>query len=300
MELRDMEYFSVVAERGHLGRAADALGMSQSALSKCLRRIEVSVGTKIVVRTAKGVELTAAGTALLSHVSKLRLAHEDINREITDLEQGRAGHVRIGITPGLGEELIGPACSSLLNEAPKATLKVKVLTPDELLDGVAKGELDLALTNTSATPPENLVHEQLLNDEFVIYASLNHPLARRKKLTLGDIAREKWTAHIGSYSWETLRQAFTERKLIPPRISLESDSLSVRFNAITSSGRLGFTSRQVVRHAAPRFRFAELRVNDFAYARHLGLFYRQHAYLSPATQRFIEILKVVTKEIAAE
>jgi len=88
MELRDVEYFTVVADRGHVGRAADALGMSQSALSKCLRRIERSVGTKIVVRTAKGIELTAAGSTLLSHVSRLRLAHEDIGREIADLARG--------------------------------------------------------------------------------------------------------------------------------------------------------------------------------------------------------------------
>ena len=54
MELRDIEYFAVIAEHGHLGRAADALGLSQPALSKSLRRLEQALQVKLVKRTPKG------------------------------------------------------------------------------------------------------------------------------------------------------------------------------------------------------------------------------------------------------
>jgi len=64
MELRDIEYFAVLAEHGNVGRAAAALGISQPALSKCLQRLETALATKLVDRTTKGVELTAEGTAL--------------------------------------------------------------------------------------------------------------------------------------------------------------------------------------------------------------------------------------------
>src|SRR5689334_4923868 len=66
MELRDIDYFAVVAHHGHLGRAAEALGLGQPALSMSLRRLEQSAQAKLVKRTAKGVELTAVGAALLS------------------------------------------------------------------------------------------------------------------------------------------------------------------------------------------------------------------------------------------
>ena len=66
MELRDIEYFTVVAEHGNLGRAAEALGLSQPALSKSLRRLEHEIGAKLVKRTPKGVELSAEGMALLN------------------------------------------------------------------------------------------------------------------------------------------------------------------------------------------------------------------------------------------
>src|SRR5687767_28790 len=99
MDLRDIEYFAVLAEHGQLVRAAEALGLSQPALSLSLRRLEKSAQAKLVKRTPKGVELTAVGTALLSHVRRLRLARDDLAREVADLAQGRAGNLRIGASP---------------------------------------------------------------------------------------------------------------------------------------------------------------------------------------------------------
>src|SRR5687767_10853041 len=122
MELRDIEYFAVIAEHGHLGRAAEALGLGQPALSISLRRIETAAGAKLVKRTPKGIELTAVGSALLSHVRRLQLARNDLAREVADLAHGRAGHVRIGSSPANEHTLLPDVCSSLLMETPKVTL----------------------------------------------------------------------------------------------------------------------------------------------------------------------------------
>jgi DNA-binding transcriptional LysR family regulator len=92
-QLRDIEYFSVVAEHGHLGRAADALRLTQPALSKSLHRLEQAMQAKLARRTSKGMALTLVGVALVSRVRQLRLSLEDITREVADLAQGRAGAV---------------------------------------------------------------------------------------------------------------------------------------------------------------------------------------------------------------
>lgn len=100
MNLRDVQYFAVVAEHKHLGRAAEALGLSQPALSMSLRRLERYMDTKLVKRTPKGVELTPSGEAVFGHARRLRLSVDDISREVADLSQGRAGHLRVGTGPG--------------------------------------------------------------------------------------------------------------------------------------------------------------------------------------------------------
>jgi DNA-binding transcriptional LysR family regulator len=70
---RGLEYFDVIAEHGNLRRAADALGMSQPALSKSLRRSERWAGAKLVERTPKGIRLTDLGTALSAGAKRLQV-----------------------------------------------------------------------------------------------------------------------------------------------------------------------------------------------------------------------------------
>src|SRR6185436_7335895 len=100
MNLRDLQYFAVVAKHRHLGRAAASLGLSQPALSMSLRRLERFMQTKLVKRTPKGVDLTAPGEVVYAHASRLRLSIEDISREVADLSEGRAGYLSIGTGGG--------------------------------------------------------------------------------------------------------------------------------------------------------------------------------------------------------
>ena len=298
MELRDIEYFAAIAERGHVGRTADALGISQSALSKCLRRLERSTGTKLVQRTPKGIELTAVGSALLSHVRRLRLAHEDIARELADLSQGHAGHLRVACNPGFTEAVVGMACATRLNEASKVTFKVTII--DTFAASLRSGEFDLAVSGSPATPSEDLIHEHLIDDVFVVYASVNHRLIRRNRLILADLVQERWASSEASVSWQGLRRAFEEQGLPSPRLAVSSNAMSVRYRAVAGSDLLGFTAKAHLRQAAPQFPLVELPVKKLSWGRRFGVSYRKGAYLSPAAKRFIEILKATAKEIAAE
>lgn len=192
MDLRDIEYFAVVAEHGHVGRAAEALGLGQPALSMSLRRLEKSAQAKLVKRTPKGVELTAVGVALLSHVRHLRLARDDLAREVADLAGGRAGHLRIGAGPATAEGFLPEACSALLKDAPKVTLNIAVSSTQVVLQALRNGELDIVVSHIWKVPSQDLNHEPLWNDEFVVSASINHGLAKRKSVTLDDLVQERW------------------------------------------------------------------------------------------------------------
>src|SRR5256885_4712174 len=141
MELRDVEYFAVIAEHSHLGRAADALGISQPALSKSLGRLETAVGVKLVKRTPRGVELTAEGAALQRRVSDLRLSLQSVTREIRDVSEGRVGQLRIGVGAQISERFLSAAFAELLDEAPRTTLKVTVSDNDVMVPALKNGEL---------------------------------------------------------------------------------------------------------------------------------------------------------------
>ncbi|MBI4205699.1 MAG: LysR family transcriptional regulator [Betaproteobacteria bacterium] len=299
MELRDIEYFEVIAEHRNLGRAAEALGLGQPALSMSLRRLEKSAQAKLVKRTPKGVELTAVGSALLAHVYRLRLARDDLAREVADLAQGRAGHLRIGTGPATVETFLPAACSALLKDAPKVTLRITVADTDVLLPALHNGELDIVVTHIPQLPTQDLIQELLWDDEFVVYASVNHRLAKRKPVTPGDLVQERWATTVGSAfrSWQSLHRTFADHGLPPPQIALVSDSVMLRLRTVASCDLLGFSSRRVVQLAAPHVRVTIIPVKGMNWIRHVGVAYRKDAYLSSAARRFIEILKATARKI---
>lgn len=298
IEQRDLEYFAVVAEYGNLGRAAEALELSQPALSMSLRRLENAAGSRIVRRTPKGVELTDVGHALLKHVKGLRLAHDDILRELTDIATGRAGRLRIGTALGVSNVRLAAACSALLMEAPRVRLEIIGGERATLVPRLRAGDLDFALTSRVTGPGEDLVQENVRDDEFVVYCSTHHRLARRRKITVRDLAGERWaiTEPSGGVS-EVLLRALHEQGLPEMAKALVSADFEVRLRTIAATDMLGFSARAVLREASKRLPLKELRIRDLPVAqRTSAIIYRKNAYLSPLAKRLIELIKMAAKE----
>jgi DNA-binding transcriptional LysR family regulator len=296
MEWRDIEYFAVLAEHGHVGRAAEALRLSQPAVSKSLRRLEDALEVKLVKRTPKGVEVTPEGSALLMRVRGLRVSLRDLAREIKDVSHGRAGHLRIGVGESLAEYLLPSAFEKMLREAPQLSLKVVVSDNDRMLPELRNGELDLVV-NYLVDPrapalPEGVSHEPLYEDEMLVCASATHPLAKRKRVALDDLVGQRWALTDPLLQpMRFLAQAFLERGLSAPRSALESRSNRIRFESIACSDLLDYTSRLAFQHSAARYRLKEIRVPELKRRRTVGAMYRDGAYVSPAARRLLTLLR---------
>ena len=292
MELRDIEYFAEVARHGHLGRAAEALGLSQPAISKSLRRLEQALEVKLVKRTPKGVELTPEGSTLLLRVRALRLSLQDVTREIADVRDGSVGHLRIGVGENVAEYFLPAALNVLLRDAPKLTLKIGVSDNDLMLPALRNGELDLIVNYLPRGLPEGLAQEELYQDSMVVCSSARHRLARRKRVSMADLARERWAVTDAALlTHQRLRQAFQDYGLPAPVLAIESRSVRIRFESVARSELLDFTSRLAFEHAAPRYGLKEIPVKELAWRRPVGVIYRREAYLPPPARRLIDILR---------
>lgn len=294
VEFRDLEYFAVLAEHGHVGRAAEALNLSQPALSLSLRRLENAVQAKLVKRTPKGVELTTTGAALVARFQRLRLAREDVLREIGDLSAGRAGILRIGAHPGVVRYPVAPACAELLNGAPDLELSVTAMTA-RLVPQLQSGELDLII-HDAAAPQADLTHEHLFDDSFVIIVAANHRLAKRKKVTIQDLAHERWARAGISDRWDPFVEMSLNAGNPPPRTGMRSDAPALRDYLVAHSNLLGYVTRGSLKAAPPQFQFAQISVKELERSRHVCVSYRKDGYLSPAGRRLVNILKAITRE----
>jgi DNA-binding transcriptional LysR family regulator len=297
MELRDLRYFVTVAEHRNIGRAAESLDLSATALGKSLRRLERNVGAKLVQHARGGVALTAVGAALLDRIGPLQGMLNDVCHEAADLAQGRAGHIHVGAAFGAPENMVAEACVSLANESSSITLKVSAFPNPDLSNWLHKGELDFCVTGPQSFSASEFVREVLYDDPFVVLASANHRLAKNKHVSIADIADERWASVsiIFNRHWQALVQAFEHYGLPLPILALETNSHAVRMQAIAYSKYLGITTRQFLRQEALRYPLVELPVKEMSLVRPTAIIYRKGAYLSPAALRLIEILKAKAK-----
>jgi DNA-binding transcriptional LysR family regulator len=291
MELRDLEYFAVIARTRNLTRAAEVLDLSTPALSKSLRRLEGYIGAPVAVRAGRGVQLTAAGEALLGEVERLRLAMEDVRRRAADVAAGNVGNVRVAAGQ-IHDEQVALACAQLLAQSPGASVELVVITVDLAVDMLLQGKLDFIYNVLPQPRHAGTVHETLFQDELVVCASSKHPLARRKHLTLADVAGERWGLTSPELATRTAwRKAFADAGLPVPEIAAECRSLRGRLYIWSQTRLLGLTSRRLIEEVGNQFGLRVLPVPQLAQHRPVGLIFREKSYLPPAAARLADALR---------
>lgn len=298
MELRDLEYFAVVAEQGHLGRAANILRLSQPALSKCLTRLESSLEVKLFRRTPKGMELTAEGSLLLSRMRDLRQSLRNVASEIADLNRGHAGHLRIGVGPAVPDQLVMASICELMREAPRLTTKLVISDADQILPALRKGELDVVINHIRPMDPAGLKWSPLYVDEYVVCCSSSHRLAARNDVPLSELSTERWALSDPSLpTQQRLRDVFQQCGLPPPQVALECRLTGLRLQAAASSDLLLYASRAAATRAvAAGMAIRIVPIAELAWRRSIGVISRDEQYTHPAVARFVEIFERVAAD----
>jgi DNA-binding transcriptional LysR family regulator len=291
MQLRDIDYFAVIAEHRNVRRASEALGLSPGALSKSLHRLEESMHAKLVERTSTGVVLTPVGAALLTQVDRLRVTFMDIRREAEDLAAGRAGHLRVGVGATTVEDM--PLCCAVLaQQAPAMSMQITVADNDVMVPALRNGELDLIFNVLPDSPHPGCVQERLFDDLFVVCSAADHPLARRRRVTMADLAGEQWTLSVPPvYNVQHVLRTFQASGLPPPRVAIEARPLRLRLQICASSRLLSFNARRALKFLAPQFRVKELPVQELQWRRAVGVIYRKESYVSPVARRLVDLLR---------
>jgi DNA-binding transcriptional LysR family regulator len=298
MELRDIEYFAIVAEQRHFGRAAEILGLSQPALSKSLKRLEQSLHVKLMMRTPKGVDLTPEGSALLRRVHDVRLAFQGVAREIADVNQGYVGYLRIGAGAVMSEQFLSTVFTALLANAPRTRLKVVVSDNDVMIPALRTGELDIIVNYVPHEIPDSMIFEHLYDDPQLVCASTKHRLAAKSNLTLNDLEQEQWALNeptVEANLW--LQARFHNRGLSPPKTAFESRSAALRIHTVAASNLLAFVPHSAIRLAVSSgLKVAPLAVEELKRSRQIGAGYRKEVYRPPIVDRFLKILKTAAKQ----
>jgi DNA-binding transcriptional LysR family regulator len=291
METRDIEYILAVAAKGGIGRAADAIGISQPALTKAVKRVEAQIGLPLFERTANGMTPTHAGAVFLERARRIRLEYEDGLKEMQGIRTGELGVLRMGYSPSIPGTLVLGACRQLLRERPVARLRLRRRLARDLMDLLLAGELDIAVAPVPGRAAGEFAVQELFDDRLVVVADENHPLQRRRKLRLADLATQEWLlpeSHI------TLRQqldaAFRQQGLPGPNLRIEIDFGSASLYHLMQGSQMLSISSESGDAMQYGLRPLNLGIEELDFRRRIGVISRAGAYLSPLAQRMTVLL----------
>jgi DNA-binding transcriptional LysR family regulator len=299
MDLRDLAYFEAIADLGHMGKAAEKLGRTQPALTKCIQRLEEVVGADLFERTGRGIALTRVGEVLLARARRIREAMDESLREVTDFAAGSAGQVRIGCGATMGEYLLPQICRAIIADATGVGIEIQIGMSGVVRTALRERDLDLVIGPILPTDADEFVHEAFGMDDVVVVAAKDHPLCGRP-LTIEDLVASKWVlpAHsVAMRQW--IDNVFEAHGLPAPVVQIETNSITTLPKLIADTALLSFTSTRNLHPLRLGSQLERLMIDATTMRRPLGFVTRRDGYLSPAALRAIELLRTKGREFLA-
>lgn len=192
MELTPLRYLVAIAEAGHMTRAAEALGVSQPALSAAVRKIEDELGVPVFDRTGRGVELTEAGRVFVGHAQGALRDVEAGRRAVRALAGLETGTIRVGGGATAMGYLLPPAVRAVRREHPGLRFYVREAGSEAIAGAILTGELDLGIVTVPVTHPGSgdLMSVRTIGDELRLITPAGHALGGKKSFRWSDLAGE--------------------------------------------------------------------------------------------------------------
>lgn len=184
--LRQIEAFAAVAERGGFTPAAAALGLSPSAVSQLIAELEAILGFRLFDRTTRKVQLSGAGHDFIGSATSLLRHAQAAEQAAADLRNRAAGVVRVGAPMVLASLVLPLAIKAYGMERPKVVVRLVDTRVERLLEGLAHGDLDLAV-GPDLPGSEALPHDVVFRSPWVLWCAPDHPLAARRQLRWRDL-----------------------------------------------------------------------------------------------------------------
>jgi len=191
MDLRHLRYFVAVAEERHFTRAAARLGIQQPPLSHQIRQLEEELGTKLLRRLTRGVELTEAGVFLLEEAHRILNHVERTKTDVQSLARGTTGRVRVGFGGATYfEPLVSQVIRTFRERYPGVTLIPEQSVTPRLIEKLKNNEVDIAFLRPPYDAQDWLGSDLLFEETMMAVLPSTHPLAGSASVRLADLAGE--------------------------------------------------------------------------------------------------------------
>ncbi|MBV6320709.1 transcriptional regulator CynR [Duganella violaceipulchra] len=287
MQLRHIRYLLAVAEHSNFTRAAEALHVSQPALSQQIRQLEESLGVQLLDRTGRTVRPTDAGTAYIGHARRALRELQAGERAIHDVRDLSRGVLRLAMTPTFTAYLVGPVIERFHTRYPGIKLGIREMALDAIESALAQDEVDLAIA-FSAVRSAELDCRSLFVEKLSVVVGAGHPFALRPRaIGAADLASTPLALLTADFATRAHVDAYFQTHGIAPRIAIEANTIS-GIVEIVRRGKVATILPDAIVRDNSALRSVAL-TPAFPH-RSVALLSRKGAYQSAAASAFAELL----------
>jgi DNA-binding transcriptional LysR family regulator len=290
-DLTDLRLFIHVAEASNITRGATRSNMSLAAASERIRAMEATLGTSLLVRGRRGVQLTSAGSILLQHARSVSEQLQHMRGELDGYAKGLRGNVRVLVNTVAMLEYVPSMLPAFLARHTNIDVDLEEAKSPDIMRTVAAGRADIGIVAGAIEPEMQLETFPFAQNVLVLITPKRHPLARKRAVAFADTLNYEYIGLDNASALQTFvnRQAERLGRQLKVRVRLSS------FDVICQMVEAGTGLAIVPRAAAQRWRrlasFSIVPLTDTWVVRHLTLCVRSLRSATPHALRLLTHLR---------
>ncbi|HEI8862499.1 TPA: LysR family transcriptional regulator [Morganella morganii] len=293
IEFRHLRYFIAVAEELHFGRAAERLNISQPPLSQQIQALENAIPAKLLARNNRNVSLTPAGEMFLREAYQIRTQVEAAVEKAARMDRGELGEVSVGFTSTTPFMRHITATFRQYREIyPDVAIHMHQMNTKQQINPLLSGRIDFGVMRNTQLP-DNLVHELLFKERFMLAVYDDHPLMKYLKTgipleMLTGVPLVFFERDVGTALYDEIINLL-KKAGVTPVIAQEAGEAMTILGLVSAGLGISLVTESFTRMKVDGVRYIHLAENQ-AFSE-VWLVYHKHNTLSPAGQRLIEMLK---------
>ena len=282
--------FNMVARQGSFSKAAEELSISQPAVSIQVRELEKSIGSALLHRMRRGLQLTDTGEAVFGYTQRIFALAEEMQAAVHDIQGLRSGRLTIGSSTTPGEYILPWVIGQFRRRYPGVEVSLSISNTQSIAERIQNRELDLGMAGAPVSL-QGLTSFLYVSDDIVIIAAPTHPLARLGKLSLGDLEGRDFILREPGSATRSAAEGCLSEHGISVKVVMELGSNEAVKRAVAAGLGLGMLSKfGVVPDTVAGF-IQVLDVGGWKCQRPLTVFHRDDKHLPSAQRAFLRFLQ---------
>lgn len=289
MEIRQLRHLVAAIDRGTLSAAADAVFISQPALTRSLKNLEHELGVELLQRLPRGVIATEAGELFYRRANLIIHEVDKIKSDVPMASEGVVGNLKIGVGALFSEHIVDDVIWELASTNTNLSMGISFGFFEGLVEKLIEGSLDVVFTNLpSVKVPDSIIVEPLSDFTIVFTAHKDHPLAQLENCSAKDLESARWIMVDRPHAEDFFSQFCATQGMKTPRNLVKSDSLGFMLSMLRKGGFISALPRHLLHGSNQADSLVELNIDGQELPGKFGLIYREDISGRPALRPFCE------------